>query len=227
MDEEKHYRHELKYKITCSEYMAVKERIRTVMESDPHARDGTYLIRSVYFDNVYDKALREKIDGVNKREKFRIRYYNDDLSYITLEKKMKIDKLCLKYDARITEEEFRRTLSGDILWMKNSDSQLVQELYAKMRYQNLKPRVRVSYLREPYIYKAGNVRITFDSKIRTSMNQMDFINADDISVEDTSGEMLMEVKYDAFLPEIIRMLLQLNGSNQEAFSKYGACRRYS
>lgn len=227
MDEEKHYRHELKYKITCSEYMAVKERIRTVMESDPHARDGTYLIRSVYFDNVYDKALREKIDGVNKREKFRIRYYNDDLSYITLEKKMKIDKLCLKYDARITEEEFRRILSGDILWMKNSDSQLVQELYAKMRYQNLKPRVRVSYLREPYIYKAGNVRITFDSKIRTSMNHMDFINADDISAEDTSAEMLMEVKYDAFLPEIIRMLLQLNGSNQEAFSKYGACRRYS
>lgn len=227
MEKEKHYRHELKYKITCSEYMAVKERIRTVMESDPHARDGTYLIRSVYFDNVYDKALREKIDGVNKREKFRIRYYNDDLSYITLEKKMKIDKLCLKYDARITEEEFRRILSGDILWMKNSDSQLVRELYAKMRYQNLKPRVRVSYLREPYIYIAGNVRITFDSKIRTSMNYMDFINADDISVEDTFGEMLMEVKYDAFLPEIIRMLLQLNGSNQEAFSKYGACRRYS
>lgn len=227
MEKEKHYRHELKYKITCSEYMTVKERIRTVMESDPHARDGTYLIRSVYFDNVYDKALREKIDGVNKREKFRIRYYNDDLSYITLEKKMKIDKLCLKYDARITEEEFRRILSGDILWMKNSDSQLVRELYAKMRYQNLKPRVRVSYLREPYIYKAGNVRITFDSKIRTSMNHMEFINADDISVEDTSGEMLMEVKYDAFLPEIIRILLQLNGSNQEAFSKYGACRRYS
>ena len=227
MDEEKHYRHELKYKITCSEYMAVKERIRTVMESDPHARDGTYLIRSVYFDNVYDKALREKIDGVNKREKFRIRYYNDDLSYITLEKKMKIDKLCLKYDARITEEEFRRILSGDILWMKNSDSQLVRELYAKMRYQNLKPRVRVSYLREPYIYKAGNVRITFDSKIRTSMNHMDFIYADDISATDASGEMLMEVKYDAFLPEIIRMLLQLNGSNQEAFSKYGTCRRYS
>lgn len=227
MNEEKHYRHELKYKITYAEYLAIRSRLRTVMESDPHARDGTYLIRSVYFDNVYDKALREKIDGVSKREKFRIRYYNDDFSYITLEKKMKIDKLCLKYDAEISEEEFKKILSGDIDWMKESPSELVKELYAKMRYQNLRPRVRVSYKREPYIYKAGNVRVTFDSEIRTSMNHMDFIYADDISATDASGEMLMEVKYDAFLPEIIRVLIQIKGNNQEAFSKYGACRKYS
>jgi len=226
MNDEKHYRHELKYNISYSDYLAIRSRLKTVMQKDPHARDGTYRIRSVYFDNVYDKALREKIDGVGKREKFRIRYYNDDLSYITLEKKMKIDKLCLKYDARISEEEFRSILSGDIDWMKDSERELVKELYAKMRYQGLKPRVRVSYLREPYIYKAGNVRVTFDSQIRSSMYQSDFIGSDDISATDSPSDMLLEVKYDAFIPEIIKNLIQTGDGNQDSFSKYGACRRF-
>jgi len=226
MDNEKHYRHEQKFKISYSDYLAIRSRLKTVMQSDPHARDGTYRIRSVYFDNVYDKALREKVDGIAKREKFRIRYYNDDLSYVALEKKMKINNLCLKYDVKITEDEFRAILSGDIEWMKDDGRELVKELYAKMRYQELKPRVRVSYLREPYIYKAGNVRVTFDSQIRTSMNQSEFITADDISATDTSNEMLLEVKYDAFIPEIIQNMIQVAGSCQESFSKYGACRRF-
>lgn len=226
MDNAKQYRHELKYKISYSEYLALKNRLKTVMESDPHTKDGKYRIRSVYFDNVYDKALREKIDGVGKREKFRIRYYNDDLSYITLEKKMKIDKLCLKYDAKISEDEFRRIITGDIEWMKDSSEELVKELYAKMRYQNLRPRVRVSYLREPYIYKAGNVRVTFDSEIRTSMYQSNYIEADDISATELPGDMLLEVKYDAFLPEIIQDMIQLVGNGRESFSKYGVCRRF-
>ena len=84
------YRHELKYPIGPAEYHALRQRLRTVMKRDSHAgADGLYTIRSVYFDNYRDKALREKVDGVQRREKFRIRYYNDDLSFITLEKKIK------------------------------------------------------------------------------------------------------------------------------------------
>ncbi len=226
MDNEKHFRHELKFKISYSDYLTIRNRLKPVMSPDPHTRDGTYTIRSVYFDNLYDKVLREKIDGVQKREKFRIRYYNDDLSYISLEKKMKINSLCLKYDAKITEAEFKKILSGDIGWMKESERELVKELYAKMRYQRLKPRVRVSYLREPYIYKPGNVRVTFDSKIRTTMFQSGFIEADDIAATEESSDMILEVKFDAFIPEIIRALIQIPGMDQQAFSKYGECRRY-
>lgn len=226
MDQEKPYRHELKYRVSYVDYLAIRSRICTIMQTDSHARNGTYRIRSVYFDNAYDKALWEKIDGVRKREKFRIRYYNDDLSYIALEKKMKIDKLCLKYDARISEAEFRKILTGDIEWMKDSSEELVRELYAKMRYQGLKPRVRVSYLREPYIYKAGNVRVTFDSEVRTSLFNNQFIDVDDISAQDTPRDMIMEVKYDAFLPRIIQDMLQTGNMNQESFSKYGVCRRF-
>ena len=115
METEKHYRHELKYLIPYADYVAMRTRLQPIMQRDPHtSADGFYRIRSIYFDNSDDKALREKVDGIGKREKFRIRYYNDDFSFITLEKKMKIDDLCLKYDARITEEECRKILNGDL-----------------------------------------------------------------------------------------------------------------
>ena len=199
------------------------------MTKDPHASpDGTYRIRSVYFDNSDDKALREKVDGLAKHEKYRIRYYNDDLSFITLEKKIKIDRLSQKFDAPITEDECRKLLDGNLDWMKAHKQELVRELYAKMHYQRLKPRVLVSYLREPYIYAAGNVRVTFDSEIRTSLFCREFLTKQvfDISATDTPQDMILEVKYDAFLPEIIQDIIQVSGLRQQAFSKYGTCRRF-
>ncbi|MBO4775445.1 MAG: polyphosphate polymerase domain-containing protein [Lachnospiraceae bacterium] len=229
MEEKKHYRHELKYAISYPDYLAMRDRLGKIMKKDPHTNeDGKYRIRSIYFDNCDDKALKEKINGVAKREKFRIRYYNDDFSFITLEKKMKIDNLCLKYDAPISEEECRKILNGDLAWMKDHESELVKELYAKMSYQRLKPRVLVSYEREPYIYTAGNVRVTFDSKIRTTIFHQEFLTkeVDDISATDTPEDMFLEVKYDAFLPEIIQDIIQVRGMRQQAFSKYASCRRF-
>ena len=223
------FRHELKYRIGYAQYIELRNRLRTVMQDDIHTgADGRYLIRSIYFDNYTDKALREKTDGVPVREKFRIRYYNDDFSYLTLEKKIKDNDLCMKVGAQITEKECRKLLEGDKTWMRGHPSSLVQELYAKMRYQMLCPKVLVSYVREPYIYRAGNVRITFDSNIRTTLCHRDFLEERVIDI-DTAAEpqdMILEVKYDAFLPEIIRRLIQTGTLRQTAFSKYEACRRF-
>ena len=190
--------------------------------------EGKYLIRSIYFDNYKDKALREKVEGVPIREKFRVRYYNDDFSYITLEKKVKNNALCMKSDAEITKEECQNLLEGRLNWMRGHPSQLVQELYAKMHYQLLYPRVLVSYIREPYVYDAGNVRVTFDSDIRTTLYHRSFLEEKvaDISTADQPWDMILEVKYDAFLPTIIRDILQTNTIRQQAFSKYEACRRF-
>lgn len=229
MEHKKSYRHELKYAIGYLDYVAMRNRLRQVMQKDPHAScEGIYQIRSIYFDNADDKALREKVDGIQKREKFRIRYYNDDFSFITLEKKIKNDSLCLKCSARLTEEECRNILDGNTEFMRMHKSELVKELYAKMHYQYLKPRVLVSYVREAYIYPAGNVRVTFDSKIRTSLFSREFLtkNVVDISATDKPQDMILEVKYDEFMPGIIQDLIQVPGIRQQAFSKYGACRRF-
>ena len=227
MKQKEGFRHELKYRIGYTQYIELRNRLRTVMQRDIHTGlDGRYLIRSIYFDNYMDKALREKESGVPIREKFRIRYYNDDFSYLTLEKKIKDNALCLKVDAQITEEECRELLEGRINWMRDHPAPLVKELYAKMHYQMLRPKVLVSYIREPYIYRTGNVRITFDSNIRTTLFHRDFLEEQIIDI-DTAGkpqDMILEIKYDAFLPEIIRRLIQTNALRQTAFSKYEACR---
>ena len=223
------YRHELKYPIGPADYLAIRQRLRPVMRPDEHAGpDGRYVIRSIYFDTLDDKALREKVNGVQKREKFRIRYYNDDLSFIAVEKKLKYNSLCMKLDARLSEAECRSLLAGDTGWMLDHPSGLVRELYCKMSGQQLRPRVLVSYTREPYVHAAGNVRVTFDSHIRSTLFHRGFLEDQvrDVEVSDDPGGIILEVKFDAFLPEVIQSLLQTEEIRQQAYSKYGACRRF-
>ena len=199
------------------------------MKPDIHAKEnGQYTVRSIYFDNLEDKALREKRNGVQKREKFRIRYYNDDVSFLVLEKKMKWNNLCLKIDARLTEEECKALLGGDKTWMMAHPSGLVRELYCKMGSQQLRPKVLVSYIREAYLYAAGNVRVTFDSHIRSTLFHRPFLEegVPDIDVSEHPGDMVLEVKFDAFLPDVVQILLQTGNIRQQSYSKYGACRKF-
>ena len=223
------YRHELKYRIGYSDYAALQKRLSAFMPRDVHAgAGGSYSVSSVYFDNYRDKALREKLDGVQKREKFRIRWYNGDFSFIMLEKKLKHSSLCLKIDAPVTLREMRGILSAPGPWMLEHPSELVRELYCKMKTQQLRPKVLVSYTREPYVYSPGNVRVTFDSDIRTSLFAQSFAVAQTAApaVAASPGECVMEVKFDAFLPDPVAALLQTGTFRQDAFSKYGVCRRF-
>lgn len=224
--EEIHYRHEWKHELNYLDLLTIRQRLRAVMEPDPHAVGGKYLIRSLYFDNPDDKALREKVDGVNMREKFRIRYYNGDPSVIHLEKKGKRNGLGTKYSASLTREEAQAIVDGELDWMMDSGRPLVQELYCKMRYQRLRPKTIVDYTREPFIYRPGNVRVTFDYNIRTGMSCTDFLNPDCITVPAGDSPILLEVKWDEYLPEIIRAAVQTPGRRESAFSKYAQCRIY-
>ena len=229
MPKYENYRHEVKYQISMADYLSIRQRLRLVMKPDIHAKEnGQYTVRSIYFDNLEDKALREKRNGVQKREKFRIRYYNDDVSFLVLEKKMKWNNLCLKIDARLTEEECKALLGGDKTWMMAHPSGLVRELYCKMGSQQLRPKVLVSYIREAYLYAAGNVRVTFDSHIRSTLFHRPFLEegVPDIDVSDNPGDMVLEVKFDAFLPDVVQILLQTGNIRQQSYSKYGACRKF-
>lgn len=218
-------RHELKHEISHGDYLALRRRIAAVAARDPHVgSDGCYRIHSLYFDNADDKALREKLDGVSAREKFRIRYYNEDISRITLEKKCKERDLGIKYAAPVTAEQVRALLAGETAWMADSPHGLVRELYAKMKTEALRPRTTVDYLREPFLYPAGNVRVTFDSRISAGAADAQFLEPHAAIPAAPSGTVVLEVKYDCFLPELIAGVLQLGDCRQTAFSKYAACR---
>lgn len=196
------------------------------MKQDVHAQGGQYEIRSMYLDDPADSALREKLDGVNLREKFRIRYYNGDTSYILLEKKSKINNLCSKVQTVLSLEEVQAIAEGSIELLKNSEKPLLQELYEKMRTRGLRPRTIVDYTREAFVYAPGNVRVTLDYNIRTGLTGTDFLNPDCVTVPAGDAPTILEVKWDEFLPSVVRDIVQLPNVHTSSFSKYAACRIY-
>ena len=183
-------------------------------------------IRSLYFDTLTDKALREKMDGVDNRKKFRIRYYNNDPSFIRLEKKSKWNNLGWKETASLTPQQAQSIADGEIDWMGNDPSELIREMYVDMRTTGLRAKTIVDYTREPFVYPAGNVRITLDYNIRTGLCSTDFLNPDTPMVPVPDDPIILEVKWDEFLPEIIRDAVHLENRRAAAFSKYAACRMY-
>lgn len=221
------YRNEVKHLISPSDKAAICHRMGIIAKLDEHAAPtGCYLIRSLYFDNIADKALREKIDGVNIREKFRIRYYNGDTRQIMLEKKSKVSGLCNKISAPLTRDEAQAIAGGDLGWMPTCGKPLVIELYSKMKAQGLRPKTIVDYTRIPYVYGPGNVRITIDDNIRTGLRCIDFLNPHCLTIPAGDPPIVLEVKWDEYLPSVIRRAVQLDNRHSTAFSKYQACRIY-
>ena len=208
------------------DFLTLRMRLAAVMQRDSHAVDGKYEIRSLYFDTPSDRALREKLDGVNQREKFRIRLYNYDTSVIFLEKKSKWNNLCSKESTELTEEEVQRLLRGEIMWMKNTDRVLCRELYDKMVGQGLRPKTIVDYIREPFVFAPGNVRVTLDYAIHTGLRCTDFLNPQAVTIPVGEDRILLEVKWDEYLPDIIREAVSLESRRAGAFSKYAQCRIY-
>lgn len=218
------FRHEYKHRINIADMMVLKTRMEAILKHDGYScEDGTYFIKSLYFDNYMDKALREKCDGVNNREKFRIRYYNNDTSFIRLEKKSKINGMCSKESVVITEEECRKIIDGDTGFLLKSQNNLMRELYAKMQYQLLRPKCIVAYQRECFVYPPGNVRVTLDFDICGSYNVRDFLNPAQQFLQ-LYHTAVLEVKWDEYLPQIIRDAVQMKNRNSAAFSKYAAVR---
>ncbi len=220
------FRHEVKHEITSHDLRILRQRLRAVMKSDEYAVNGRYEIRSLYFDNLDDKALREKIDGVNVREKYRIRLYNNDPSVIHLERKFKHGSLGYKDSAKLTPEQARAIAEGNVAWMAGSTDEVILGFYTRVRNEGLRAKVIVDYTREPFVYAPGNVRVTLDYNLRTGMGCTDFLNPACVTVPVRDSPCILEVKWDCYLPDVIRDAVQLDGRRSAAFSKYAACRMY-
>lgn len=217
-------RHEWKHHISPADKQEIIRRMRVIASPDPHYGEEPYHIRSLYFDNAYDKALSERMNGAPVREKFRIRYYNGDTSYIVLEKKSKFRSLCGKISTRVSREQCEALLDGNLDWLKNSTDPLCRELYAKMQSQLLRPKVIVDYTRRAFVYPTGNVRVTIDDDVRTGLSQVRLFDPVTTIPADFTRPIILEVKYDEFCPGIILDAVQLSDRRTTCFSKYAACR---
>lgn len=220
------FRHEVKHEISNLDMLILRQRLSAVMVPDSHTKDGRYEIRSLYFDNLDDKALREKLDGVSIREKYRIRLYNNDPSVIHLERKSKRGELGYKDLALLTAEQAKQIVDGDIRWMAESTDEVILGFYSRIRNEGLAAKVIVDYTREPFVFGPGNVRVTLDYNIRTALRYTDFLNANCTTIPVLNSPCILEVKWDNFLPDVVRDMVQLGDRHGTAFSKYAVCRMY-
>ena len=220
-------RHELKHQISPQEDLVLASRLGKLFSRDGHAGpDGSYRVTSLYFDTPYDAALREKLDGVARREKFRLRYYGERPDFLKLEKKYKVNSLCGKRSARLTLDEAEGLLAGYWDFLLERGEPLLRELYSKLLGTGLRPRTVVCYDRESFTYAPGNVRVTLDRNIRTGLNWQNFLRPERFPLKPLEGLTVLEVKYDGFRPELVRMAVQTPGRRASACSKYALCRRF-
>ena len=224
-------RHELKFFITRTQFEVLNRTLSGVLFLDPNAarNGGSYHIRSLYFDTVFDDALYDKYSGVKDRDKYRLRIYNMTDRDIFMECKSKAGNLISKRSAKISRDLAEQLIAADPTGLENTRSGLLRDVYREMRTKLLHPVVIVDYERIPYLHQAEEVRITFDMRVRTGLNSIDLFNpyVPTVPVLD-HDETILEVKYNRVLPPYLAEILSFACPEavQSAISKYTLCRRF-
>lgn len=212
---------------------ALEQRTGVVLMKDRNAgARGSYRIRSMYFDDLCNRCYYENENGTDPREKFRIRIYNNSPERITLELKQKKMGKNMKTSVGISRSRLDALVAGErnasVLLPNGDDSDLYKKFYAELQYRNLRPVSIVSYERVPFVYRTGNVRVTFDRNICSGADFSKFFD-DDLPLRPVlpCGTNLLEVKFDELLPDFIYEVLQTNMLRQTSFSKYYLCRKFN
>ena len=224
-------RHELKFMINRPQLEVLRRTVGKALSLDPNAakNGGSYFIRSLYFDTVYDDALYDKIAGVKDRDKYRMRIYNMSDREVFMECKTKVGNLISKRSVKISRDLAEQLIAGDPAGLENTKSGLLRDIYREMRTRLLHPVVIVDYEREAYLHPAEEVRITFDMRVRTGLNSVDLFNPRVPTVPVLEhDETILEVKFNRVLPPYIEGLLSYACPEavQTAVSKYTLCRQY-
>ncbi len=228
MQKDQPFRHELKYFINQGTAVELKTRLALTMDLDRNANEyGEYHIRSLYFDDAVDTAAREKVDGVDERKKYRIRIYNFSDSYISLECKQKVGSYIRKYSTPISRELCDEICAGNWQNLIYHDAPLARELYYQMSCRLLRPVVIVDYVRTPFVASYQDVRITFDRDLRTGVFSTSLFDPNLPTVPALkSYDLILEVKFNEYLPDYYHRLVQTDYTMRSAASKYLICRKF-
>lgn len=217
------YRHELKFICPDSELKLAEHSIRSVMSPDSHAdKNGEYLIRSVYFDDIYRSCFYDNENGVSPRTKYRIRTYNRLADRILLERKIKDSGLTAKTACNLDIDKCNMLLSRENVYdCRDGSDGLYDRFIADYRSRLLKPVILIEYVRKPYVFAPGNVRVTFDMNISASRDVMKLFDEHISRIGILPASFgILEVKYDDFLPDAVLRLVNRPHMQQSTFSKF-------
>ena len=227
MKVQEQYRHENKFIISYAQAAAIENSICGILQRDKHLTGESYNIRSIYFDDYDHSCFYENENGIDPREKFRIRIYDGNGDFIRLELKKKEHLMTQKLQCALTRTQTERILVGEPLDGFGEIHPLLRKFELQRMCRRLHPDVIVEYDRIPYIYDLGNVRITFDMNISAS-NDFDHFFVKDIAKRPImmTDMMVLEVKYDELLPNYIEDLICVDTEQRTSFSKYYMCKHF-
>ena len=222
------YRHELKYYLSYTDYLNLQKRLSATVPRDPNVDEsGKYFIRSLYFDDPFDSCLLEKFDGADNRDKFRIRFYNMELKKFKLERKRKTDGYISKDSLTLTKSECDAIMNRDYAFLLRRDEAFARVMFTEFVQKQLRPCVIVDYVREPFVFPYEDVRLTFDTEIRTGLRSVDLYNPDIPTYPVIENDCpVLEVKFNKALPKDIYEMLQSVSPLRSQVSKYCLCRQY-
>ena len=219
-------RHEVKFYLSFPDYVSLSMLMSGLLPKDKHGdANNNYYIRSLYFDDAYDSAFEDKVNGVQRRDKYRIRYYNFNPEDMVLECKHKDDYYVAKDSVRISRDMADKLIACDADGLEHAKAPLLRDMFRLIKTKGLHPVVLVDYLREAYVHPVENIRITFDKNLRSGIYATDIYNSRLPLISPLERDYtILEVKYDNFLPLYLREVLSTVPSLRMAISKYELCR---
>lgn len=219
------FRKEIKYVVYQHEFAKMRPLLSALMQRDTHGGDFGYVVRSLYFDSVYDRDYYDTVDGRLKKAKVRLRIYGKD-SPIKLELKQKENSDSLKQSLLITPEEARCMQQCDYEFLSRRPEPVARTLYMRLLQGAYQPKTLVEYDREAYLYDAGDVRITFDTGMRATASDWDlFADTPPWTTLAPAGTGVLEVKYTSLLPSFLKQIVQTDRL-ATANSKYVQARQF-
>ena len=212
-------RSETKHLLSRTEAARLKERLKFLMKPDSYSPDGSYKVRSLYFETPDRRDMFDKDVGAYARRKIRLRIYDPNQQKAKLELKEKRGSVQRKRSAWVTKAMALRLIEGDFSVLYNRNDPFLDELYVMMTTEIYRPFVVVEYDRQAYTYPLGDVRVTFDSGVRASRSNFNIFDPD-MQFVSVFPDVVAEIKYTGYFPEILSDIISDHCPVRDSVSKY-------
>lgn len=214
-------RQELKYFISNHLVDLLIPELENYMQRDRFSINGPYEIYSIYFDTIDWQAFYSKLDGNQRRQKFRIRSYiaNPKLDQnVFMEVKEKTSDTINKRRTPVYFEDAALLAKGQAI---EKESPVVDEWRFAVLRNSIKPKLLNSYTRMAYASEHfPGLRITIDQDLRYTMtNRLEF-NQPTQTAYWAFQKSVIEIKFDRYVPQFVVDLLRRYNLTQTPVSKY-------
>jgi len=214
--------------INIEDFLRLSHKLDQVMIQDEHNGTHGYIIRSLYFDTIYDQDFFEKAAGTELRRKIRLRIYDTEADFAMLEMKQKQGNQQLKRSLRVSKEDGKAISCGDYSPLLRYKDPFAAECYAMMHSRCYRPVTIVEYHRKAYIAKENKIRVTFDNQIVATESDFDVFSPGlNMNPVMDKFNVVLEVKYNGFLLDYIQRLLNCVDRSELSVSKYVLARANS